>query len=116
MTYIKNNKNNESRLLYEIMRELGKYGAVFRTNSGSIKLPDGRRFNGLPKGFSDVLAILPGGRAAFIEVKAAKGKVSKEQITFLEKMRAQGALAGVACTVPQALAICGLDDKVRGDI
>lgn len=50
-----------------------------------------------PKGFSDVVAVLPGsGRAVFIEIKTAKGKTTPFQDIFLEEMREQGALAFVA--------------------
>ena len=31
----------ESRLLYEVMQELGKHGAIYRTNSGSVRLASG---------------------------------------------------------------------------
>ena len=33
---------NESKLIYEIMQAVGRFGAVFRTNAGSVKLPNGR--------------------------------------------------------------------------
>jgi len=73
---------NESSLVYEIMREVGKYGAVFRCNSGSVKLPNGKRFAGMPKGFADVLFIRPDGAACFIECKTDSGKLSPEQVKF----------------------------------
>ena len=99
----------ESRLVYEIMRELGRFAAVFRCNSGQIKLPSGKVFRGLPKGFSDILAILPGGRAVFIEVKTQSGKLSPEQEKFIAKMQALGAIAGVVRSVSEALTLCGLE-------
>jgi len=102
-------ENGESRLIYEIMQELGKYGAVYRCNSGSVPLDNGKRFNGMPKGFSDVMLILPGGRAAFIEIKTPSGIVSPEQERFLQKMRDMGAMAGVARSVDEALKICDLE-------
>ena len=99
---------SESQLLHEIMREVGKHGAVYRCNSGSIKLPNGKRFNAMPRGFADIMAVLPGGRVAFIEVKADKGKPSMEQTAFIEKMQGLDAFAGIARSVPEALAICKL--------
>ncbi|MCL2198767.1 MAG: VRR-NUC domain-containing protein [Defluviitaleaceae bacterium] len=106
---------SESRLLYEIMREVGKYAAVYRCNSGSIKLPNGKRFNGMPRGFADVMAVLPGGRVAFIEVKADKGKPSPEQTQFINKMQGLGALAGIARSVSEALQICKITKDTGGE-
>ncbi|MCL1845497.1 MAG: VRR-NUC domain-containing protein [Defluviitaleaceae bacterium] len=99
---------NESRLIFAIMQALGKVGAVFRTNAGQFYTKDGKRVSGLPKGFSDIVAVLPGGRVAFIEVKTDKGKPSPEQTQFIAKMQGLGASAGIARNVPEALAICGI--------
>jgi len=99
---------SESRLVYDIMCELGKHGAVYRCNSGSVKLPNGRRFNGMPKGFADVMFIRADGMACFVECKADKGKLSDEQEQFICRMRGLNARAGVARTVAEAMAICGL--------
>ena len=65
---------------------------------------DGRHFNtGLPKGFSDLFGFrIPDGRAFFIEVKAPTGRVRPEQQNFIEQMRSNGALAGVARSVEEA--------------
>lgn len=100
---------NESQLVYQIMREVGKYAAVFRTNAGAAKLPGGAIFRGLPKGFSDVMVVLPGGGAAFIEAKTDTGKATPEQERFIERMRSLGARAGIARSVAEAMRICGLD-------
>ena len=100
---------SESQLVYSVMRELGKHVAVYRCNCGSVRLPNGKYFRGMPKGFSDIMAILPGGYAAFIECKSDKGKPSPEQSAFIEKVRALGCRAGVACSVADALAICGIE-------
>ena len=100
----------ESRLLYQIMQEVGKHGAVFRCNSGSVKLPNGKRFNAMPKGFTDIMAIFDGGRVAFLEVKTDKGKPSPEQAQFIAKMQGLGAMAGIARSVDEALAICNIGE------
>ena len=97
---------NESHLVYECMKELGKHGAVYRCNSGSVQLSNGRRFSAMPKGFADIMVILPGGRAAFIECKTGKNDTSEEQKRFLQRMRELGALAGVARSVTDARTIC----------
>lgn len=98
----------ESRLVFEIMREVGKYAAVYRCNAGRFYTKTGQSVSGLPKGFSDIMAVLPGGRVAFIEVKTDTGKVSPEQTAFIAKMQGLGASAGIARNVPEALAICGI--------
>ena len=46
---------NESRLVYDVMQALGKHGAVYRCNAGAIRLPNGKTFRGMPKGFSDIM-------------------------------------------------------------
>ena len=98
----------ESQLVYQIMQEVGKYGVVFLCNSGSIRLPNGKRFSAMPKGFTDIMAVLNGGRVAFIEVKTDRGKPSPEQTQFISKMQGMGAMAGIARSVNDALEICGL--------
>ena len=98
----------ESRLIYEVMQELGRFGAVYRCNSGSIQLPNGRRFTGMPKGFSDIMLIMPGGKAVFVECKVDKNTASPEQEKFIVRMRELGARAGVARSVTEALQICGI--------
>jgi len=104
---------SESRLLYEIMHEIGKYAAVYRTNAGRFYTKSGQSVSGLPKGFADILAVLPGGKVAFIEVKSGKGTPSPEQIQFINKMQSLGALAGIARSVPEALAICKIQASGR---
>jgi len=99
---------NESRLLYDIMQELGKHGAVYRTNSGAIRLSNGRYFRALPKGFSDLLFIRADGLACFLELKTGKNKPTAEQERFIERMKSLNARAGVARSVEEAMEICGL--------
>lgn len=100
---------SESRLLYETMKVLGKHGAVYRCNSGSVRLPNGKRFNGMPKGFSDIMFIRNDGVACFVECKTDKGKLSDEQERFLNRMRELNARAGVARSTKEALKICGIE-------
>jgi hypothetical protein len=99
---------NESRLVFDIMRELGKHGAVYRCNSGSVKLPNGKRFNGMPKGFADVMLIRSGGVVCFVECKTDKGRLSDEQERFIARMQALGAKAGTARSVEEAMTVCEL--------
>jgi hypothetical protein len=106
-----NQKRTESRLVYEIMQELGKFGAVYRCNAGSVKLPDGRRFQALPAGFSDIMLIRPGGMARFVEVKTRYNKPSPPQEKFITRMILLGCKAGVAYSVADALEICGITES-----
>jgi hypothetical protein len=103
-----NQNINESRLVYEVMQELGKHGAVYRCNSGSVQLPNGKRFHGMPKGFADIMLVMHGGIACFIECKIGKNATSPEQERFIERMRNLGARVGVARSVAEALQICGI--------
>ena len=87
--------------------ELSKTCIVFRVNVGKGYTPDGRYFDtGVPVGFSDLFGHRKSdGRAFYIEVKTPTGKVRKDQIKFIEQMRACGALAGVARSVEDAIKI-----------
>lgn len=88
----------------QIRLELSKMGfCVFRINSGKILMSDGRWFDtGVPKGFSDLLAI-KNGKAYFIEVKTETGRASQEQLKFIEVMKSRyGCKAGIARSVEDA--------------
>jgi len=80
-----------------------------RLNVGRFFTEDGRPVNaGLPVGTSDLVAIQPGtGRAIFIECKAEKGRPTLEQLNFIRVMKQQGALAGVAYSINDAIKIIG---------
>ena len=105
---------SESHLLNAVMREVGKHAAVYRTNSGQFYSRSGQRVSGLPRGFADIMAVLPGGKVAFIECKTEKGKPSPEQLQFISKMQELGAMAGIARSVPDAMQICGLLEHREG--
>ena len=89
--------NKETALMNRLRVEASKYGVCFRANVGKVRLADGRFFDtGLPKGFSDLFGIRDGdGKAFFIEVKTGKGRPSKEQLNFINRMIELGALAGI---------------------
>ncbi len=78
---------------------------IFRINVGSACTLNGNYFKtGVPKGFSDLFGFRKkDGRAVFIEVKTPKGRVSKEQLRFIEKMIANGAIAGICRSAEDAL-------------
>lgn len=87
-----------------IRNETADIAMLFRANVGQGFTKDGRFFStGLPKGFSDLFGFrLSDGRAVFIEVKTATGRVRPEQEKFIECMREYGALAGIARSVEDA--------------
>lgn len=99
----------EHNIQNRIREALSPYAVVFRPNVGSGLTPDGRYFStGLPKGFPDLFGFrLTDRRIFFIEVKTAKGRLSKEQRDFLWRMKELGAIAGVARSVEDALKIIG---------
>lgn len=86
---------------------LSEYGVVFRVNVGKGYTKDGRYFDtGVPVGFSDLFGHRKtDGKAFYIEVKTADGRVRPEQKKFIERMRTCGALAGVARNVEDAIKI-----------
>ena len=104
-------EKSESQLVYEVMQVLGRYGAVFRTNSGQFYAKNGQPVSGLPKGFSDVLFIRPDGRACFIELKTGGNETSPEQEKFIERMQKLSAVAGKVRSAAEALRLCGVGNN-----
>ncbi len=84
------------------LSELGY--AVFRINSGKVRMADGRWFDtGVPKGFSDLIACKDG-KIYFLEVKNQDGRASSEQLSFLAVMRNRyGCVAEVVRSVDDAV-------------
>ena len=93
---------------------------VERLPGGSVLIHDARPFNtGLPPGFSDLFGLVPvtvtpdmvGERLArffALEIKSATGRASDQQSRFLDAVRLNGGLAGVARSAGEALAVVGL--------
>lgn len=108
-------KADENVLMNNVRLALQEKGCLsFRCNVGKVRTPDGRFFDtGLPKGFSDLLVILPDGRACFIETKVKPRKPSKEQCEFLLAMIKRNSPSGVAFTVEQALDIANWDETTK---
>lgn len=78
---------------------LKAYPWLWRNNVGAVRI--GQRFVrfGL-KGSADLQGVLaPSGRAVFIEVKAARGKQSPEQVAFERMVTARGAIYVLAKSV-----------------
>lgn len=99
---------SEHQIQSEIRIALAENNCVcFRGNVGRVRMSDGRFFDtGLPKGFSDLFGYrLYDCKIFFIEVKDHKGKLRKEQTMFLNAMKKNGALVGVARNIEDALKI-----------
>lgn len=97
-----NSEHDTQNMIRLKLSELGY--AVFRINSGKVRMADGRWFDtGVPKGFSDLLAC-KNGRAYFLEVKTLTGKASPEQLKFIATMRDRyGCVAGIVRSVEEAV-------------
>lgn len=105
---------NEHSIQNAIRLKLSELGyAVFRINSGKVRMADGRWFDtGVPKGFSDLIAC-KNGRIYFLEVKTLTGKPSEEQIRFLATMRDRyGCAAEIVRSVDDAVRAVG---ETRGE-
>lgn len=102
---------DEHKIMNDIRVALSDTCIIFRMNVGSGYTQDGRWFNtGVPRGFSDLFGVRKSdGKAVFIEVKISKGRVSKYQKNFIEKMQESNAIAGVCRSVDEALKL------VKGD-
>ena len=98
---------NEHALQNEIRLALSDSCVLFRINVGRVRTQDGRWFSsGVPCGYSDLSGVRKSdGKAVFIEVKAPGGPVRPEQERFLSAMRQCGALAGIAHSAQEAMAI-----------
>lgn len=98
---------SEKAIQNEILLALSQNGCkVFRTNAGEIRTKDGRVVKLLPKGFPDIAGFrMSDGKAVFIEVKNAKGRLRKEQIVFGELLGKFPVLYGVARSPEEAMAI-----------
>lgn len=110
----------EGRLMREIMLAASKAGArlqrmnagvawtggpITRNADGSVTIKNARPFHGVVRGVSDLCGWDATGRFVAIEVKTPTGRVTKDQLAFIEAVRRSGGRAGVARTVPDALAI-----------
>ena len=94
----------ETNIQNEIRIALSHHGIVFRMNTGFFRTETGQMVKcGFP-GMSDLLFVGQG-FTAWIEVKKPGGRVSKEQIRFIEQMRAKGHKAGIAYCVEDAIRI-----------
>lgn len=103
----------ERRIQHDIRLGLGLLDGVvlWRNTVGVAKLADGSfvRF-GLAVGSSDLIGLVDG-RFCALEVKAAKGKASPEQLRFMSLVRRVG---GFACVVRSLDEARRAIDRCRG--
>lgn len=68
---------------------------------------------GVRRGSPDIFVCLPEGKIGWLEMKAAKGALSKEQREFRDKVQALGHLWALARSVDEALEILTRWDALR---
>lgn len=84
---------------------------IFRTNVGKVRTADGRFFDtGLPKGHADLYGVRSDGRVFYIETKIKPRKPTHDQCRFLHRMLKQGACAGIAYSIEEAIQIMRWND------
>lgn len=88
---LKDGSVKESVIQADIMRWLKTTGLLFwRSNSGSLFLR-GRHINLGPLGCADISLVLPThGTFVGLEVKSARGRIRKDQITYAAFLTSQG--------------------------
>ena len=98
--------NKETILMRQIMVALSEMGCfVMRTNSGVYYDSKGNRIRVGFKGLSDLVGYNQDGQFFALEIKTPAGKASKEQLAFIEKCYRDGAIAGFARSVEDAVRI-----------
>lgn len=107
--------NKETVLMRQIMVALSEAGCfVMRTNSGVYYDSKGNRIRVGFKGLSDLVGYNQDGQFFALEIKTPAGKASPEQYAFIEKCYRDGAIAGFARSVEDAVRIVtGLPSKPR---
>lgn len=90
----------------EIRREICEYleaipGCIFRINH-----EDRRRMKSkyLPKGWPDISGSI-GDKALYLEVKKPGGTIRQDQVKFMDRAKAQGALCGFVTSVDDVVAL-----------
>ena len=110
----------ESEIQARIRLAAAPYALLLRTNAGEFwqgqrvysqefhqpVLINLKKVEGMPKGFSDLCGCRKSdGRFVAIECKTATGRIRPEQVNFLDTMRQNHAIAGIARCEEDALKI-----------
>lgn len=99
---------SEKQIQNEIRVALSKNGCTcFRANVGLFFTKTGIPVStGLPKGFPDLFGVRHSdNQIFFVEVKNAKGRLRKEQVSFGEWAKKNNMLYGVARSADEAIRI-----------
>lgn len=102
---------SESKILQEIRLSLSKAGCtMFRNNTGKLQDARGRWVTfGLHTGSSDLIGYRnKDGKFVAIEVKRPGKNATAEQHNFIQQVKANNGLAGVAHNTMEALIIVGV--------
>ena len=114
--------NQETGIQRKIMMALSDAGCIVWRNETSgawvgkklhragnqVTLGDARMIRfGLCVGSADLIGLTPSGQFLAVEVKTHTGRASKEQINFINQIRAHGGRAGIARSAEEALQIIG---------
>jgi len=79
-------------------------GRKIHSDGDTVTLANARMFlSGLCKGGSDIIGIAPDGRFMAVEVKTDTGRPTKEQLNFINAVKAAGGIAGIARSPREAL-------------
>lgn len=96
------------RFVVDTLRLCGSKGVVYFhvPNGESRSKRTGARLKamGVRPGVADLCIIVPGRPAAFLELKAPKGRLSAEQRVFRAEVEAAGCHYGVAASPEEAIA------------
>ena len=108
--------HSESRIQAEIVKALHGAGifchSVPNEAAGSNAIRQGQMITmGLRPGVADLVVWLPGGRVAYIEVKAPGGKQSPAQVRFEARCKESGILYGVVRSVSETFALIGENSR-----
>jgi len=92
---------SEAAIQAQILNQIGSRPDVRLFRINVIAARQGQRFiRSAPPGHPDLAGILaPSGRAIYIEIKSATGRLSKQQARFRDMARAMGALYILARSV-----------------
>lgn len=83
-------------------------GKVIHKEASQVTLANARMIRfGIAIGSSDIIGITPEGRFLAIEVKTQTGRPSQQQLTFIDAVRQNGGVAGIARSVQDALDLIG---------
>lgn len=97
----------EMDIMRLVMVALSEKGCIcWRNNTGMLKNAAGIPIKfGLCVGSSDVIGVSPDGRFLAVEVKTDKGKPTPEQIRFIDAVKRNGGIAGIARSPADAVAL-----------